>query len=260
MVFIDSPPHGRLHYRDTGTGQPALLFIHGWLGSSAWWADQEAFFAPRHRVLSIDLPGHGQSSPFAGAWSAEGYAAAIRAVVDASGAQQVVLVAHSMAGAYALLAANAPQVTALVLVDTLKNLDQLMTHENADRFMLQPYRRDFKAAVETLLPPHLYAPGTPPAVRARLQDEFLQADGGRAADIVEPLFRMDVRAAAKQVTVPVRAINRTSSSATWTAWAYHTSSPTQPRRCMYSTGRTPWRCNANRSSSKVSSIPSSMLS
>ena len=168
-----------------------------------------AHFAQQYRVLALDLPGHGRSDAM-DVWSADGYAGAIAAVVRHSAARDVVLVAHSMAGAYALLAAAAvPQVRALVVVDTLKDLDRLMSYEQAEAAVLNSYRADFPGAVRTMLPIYLYAPETPEHVRNRLQDEFLRAAPAHAVNVIEPLYKMDIRDAARRVPVPVRAINGT---------------------------------------------------
>lgn len=43
-----------------GQGE-VLLFIHGWAVDSRIWLQQRQFFAPEYQVVSIDLPGHGQT-------------------------------------------------------------------------------------------------------------------------------------------------------------------------------------------------------
>jgi sigma-B regulation protein RsbQ len=195
-------------YECKGKGSPALLFVHGWLGSSAWWVAQEMYFADRFTVLRMDLPGHGRSAPPSDEWTSGGYADAICAVIDDAGGPEVVLVGHSMAGAYALEASLiAPQVQAVVLVDTLKNLDGLMNYEQADRMLLSRYREDFRSTVETFLPGFLFSPTTPTDVRERLLNEFLTVEPGRAVHALEPLYRMDVRSVAERVGVPVRGIH-----------------------------------------------------
>lgn len=40
-----------------------LVFLHGWVQSPAIWCRQQAFFAPRHRLYTPALPGHG-GAPF----------------------------------------------------------------------------------------------------------------------------------------------------------------------------------------------------
>lgn len=208
MPYVSAQEGGRVHYERRGEGQPSLVFVHGWLGTSAWWSAQEAFFADRFTVLRMDLPGHGKSSGFSGAWSSRRYADSIKAVIDDAGVPEVVLVGHSMAGAFTLEASlTSPQVRAVVLVDTLKNLDALMSYEQAERMLFSLYRADFRAAVESVLPAYLFAPTTPGEVKRRLQEEFLAVEPERAVELIKPLYKMDVRNVAQRVGVPVRAIN-----------------------------------------------------
>ena len=48
------------HYELTGQGD-ALLFIHGFGASGHWWSMQAKEFAKHHQVITVDLPGHGDS-------------------------------------------------------------------------------------------------------------------------------------------------------------------------------------------------------
>jgi pimeloyl-ACP methyl ester carboxylesterase len=195
-----------IHYEVTGQGDPALVFVHGWLGSTRWWDAPRDHFAPRHRVVALDLAGHGRSSAGRTDWSIARYADDVRAVVRAVAAPRVVLVGHSMSGPNALEASlELPSVEGVVLVDTLKNLDRIPSAEQA-KPLIDLYRADFRRAVEEVLPEHLYSPSTPPAVRARLTAEFLAVPADFAATALEPLYRHDVRALARRVRVPVRAI------------------------------------------------------
>ncbi|MEZ4400699.1 MAG: alpha/beta hydrolase [Kofleriaceae bacterium] len=194
-------------YEVTGAGPVALVFVHGWLGSKRWWDATRDDFAATHTVVALDLAGHGDAGGERAAWSVAAYAADIAAVVRQLANARVVLVGHSMAGAYVVEASlGLPQVAAVVLVDTLKNLDRIIPPDQVAQ-MLALYRTDYRATVENVLAPYLYAPTTPPQVQARLTAEFLQVAGPRAAQLLEPLYRTDIRVAAAQVTVPVRAIN-----------------------------------------------------
>ena len=59
-----APVNGvRLHYEERGQGAP-LVFVHGGMGSLEDWKHQAARFAPTHRVVRLDLRGHGRSTPF----------------------------------------------------------------------------------------------------------------------------------------------------------------------------------------------------
>ncbi|ACF14442.1 alpha/beta hydrolase fold [Chloroherpeton thalassium ATCC 35110] len=52
----------RFHYQSLGTvGQPAILFLHGFLGSSEDWLEVMENICQDFHCLAIDLPGHGKT-------------------------------------------------------------------------------------------------------------------------------------------------------------------------------------------------------
>lgn len=50
-----------LSYDESGRGSSTLLFVHGWLCNRSFFAPQFEYFSSRHRVVSVDLRGHGDS-------------------------------------------------------------------------------------------------------------------------------------------------------------------------------------------------------
>ena len=203
--FVTSSDDQRIYTEESGSGATALVFVHGWLGNASWWNTARKHVVGRYTTVAIDLPGHGRSDKTRATWSAAQYADDIAAA--AADFKDVILVGHSMSGAYVCEAApRIPQTRAVILVDTLKNLDQQMPAEQVAQ-ILALYRKDFRGAVENVLPQHLFSTDTPPEVRARIQREFLAADPALAVSIIEPLYQMDLRETARRVSVPVRAIN-----------------------------------------------------
>lgn len=206
--YVLSSDGSRIHYQYTLVKPTALVFVHGWLGNAKWWDEQRKHFENNYMVVQVDLPGHGASDSSRTVWSSAQYVADIKAVVESVGAEKIILVGHSMSGAYVLEASLLlPQVIAVILVDTLKNMDQLMTHEQAEALLFTHYRKDFTSAVEHILPEFLFTKTTPVSFRQQLIHEFLQNDPGFAVRSLEPLYKMDIRAIARLVRVPVRAIN-----------------------------------------------------
>src|ERR1700751_1539750 len=53
--------HLKVHYTNYGKGDTALFFVHGWAGDETVWSEQAPALAEQIRVITIDLPGHGQS-------------------------------------------------------------------------------------------------------------------------------------------------------------------------------------------------------
>lgn len=202
----------KIHYTESGNGNTAIIMIHGWLGNTDWWADQQKYFSSNYHVIQMDLAGHGKSDSSREDWTSSGYADNIKAVADAIDSQEIILIGHSMSGAYVLEASlKIPKVKALVLVDTLKDLEESFTEAQAEQMLFTQYRSDFKSAVENLLPQYLFTEKTPAEVKKRLQDEFLQNEPEMVINLLKPLYQTDFRKIAEQVHVPVIAINSDAS-------------------------------------------------
>ncbi|WP_245618321.1 alpha/beta fold hydrolase [Knoellia aerolata] len=94
--------HGHeLSFVDSGSG-PALLFIHGILGSQRQWSRLVDKLDDDHRVLVPDLFGHGDSAKPLGDYSLSAHAATMRDLLDRLGIERVTLVGHSLGGGIAM--------------------------------------------------------------------------------------------------------------------------------------------------------------
>lgn len=94
--------HGQdLHYVDAGDG-PAILFIHGLLGSHRSWTHLVDELAVDRRVVAPDLFGHGASAKPMGDYSLSAHAATLRDLLDHLGINSATLVGHSLGGGIAL--------------------------------------------------------------------------------------------------------------------------------------------------------------
>lgn len=85
----------RVHYSDYGQGEFALLFVHGWNCDESVWRSQSGALAAKMRVLTVDLPGHGQSDKPEIEYTMDLHARAIDAVLEDAGLKSAVLVGHS---------------------------------------------------------------------------------------------------------------------------------------------------------------------
>jgi pimeloyl-ACP methyl ester carboxylesterase len=109
----------KLVYEDHGVGKPAFLFVHGWACDRSAFAPQAAHFSRRHRVVAVDLRGHGESDKPHGPYSMLTHAEDLAYIIAYLGLGKVVAVGHSMGGLTVLqLAAAYPEhVAAIVMVD-----------------------------------------------------------------------------------------------------------------------------------------------
>ena len=109
----------KLAYGVKGSGKPAFVFIHGWTCNRSFFAPQAKHFARRHRVVSLDLRGHGESDKPKGPYPIGAYVDDIAFLIGTLRLGKVVAVGHSMGGITALqLGADHPdKVAGIVMVD-----------------------------------------------------------------------------------------------------------------------------------------------
>ena len=138
----------QIRYEVRGKGEPTLIFVHGWCCDRSYWREQLPYFAKRHRVVAIDLAGHGESGLNRIAWTMDAFADDVAAVAAKLSLKQVVLIGHSMGGTVILKAApKMPgQVLGLVTVDQFYNLEEKHTQKEMDEF-IAPFRVNFRESV-----------------------------------------------------------------------------------------------------------------
>ncbi|MEP4194025.1 MAG: alpha/beta hydrolase [Aliishimia sp.] len=96
-----------------------VVFVHGFMGGSAQWADQEGAFGDGH-IIAVDLPGYGANAHLDALQTIEGYAYWVLENLTARGVDRFHLIGHSMGGMIAqVMAAKSPdRVARLVLYGT----------------------------------------------------------------------------------------------------------------------------------------------
>lgn len=114
----------RVHYRAWGDpADPGLVLVHGGAAQSGWWDHVAPFFSATHRVVALDLTGHGDSdhrpSYDLDQWAREALAAA--AAGGITGAPLVV--GHSMGGwiTATVGARHGEDVDGIVIIDSPLN-------------------------------------------------------------------------------------------------------------------------------------------
>jgi pimeloyl-ACP methyl ester carboxylesterase len=87
----------QIHSSTTGKGPKTVILVHGWTCDETTWKSQIPEISKNYRVITLDLPGHGQSgTPRDGELSLDLFARAIESVRSEASAEQVALVGHSM--------------------------------------------------------------------------------------------------------------------------------------------------------------------
>ena len=136
-----------ISYEIHGTGEPTLVFVHGWSCDARYWRAQIAHFSGKQRVVVLDLAGHGHSGTGRVHYSMAAFGEDVRAVTEAAGAQKIILIGHSMGGSVIAEAARLmpDRVIGLIGVDTLENIEYPLTQEEFKN-MVAPLEKDFPTA------------------------------------------------------------------------------------------------------------------
>lgn len=182
-----------------GPGKAPLLLVHGWCCDHSYWREQIAEFAADHRVVAVDLRGHGASDKPRQPYTVEGFAADLVWLADELELEHPVVIGHSMGGAIAAcLGASYPTFArALVLVDPAVLIPEERTVEMREA-MLGP---DPKAFAATLID-GMFVASSPPALIAEITTEMLSAPDHVLASAGANLWQFDSPAAIRALTVP----------------------------------------------------------
>lgn len=86
-----------LHYRDEGQG-PVLLMLHGFAGSLHNWNAWVEELKGQYRIVRLDLPGFGLSSPVRRKTQIEWFVEILKGFVDALGLSNFTLIGNSLGG------------------------------------------------------------------------------------------------------------------------------------------------------------------
>jgi len=95
MPFLTGSDGVALHYTDEGSGPPIVL-VHGWTFSGAVFRHNVPALAERHRVVTVDLRGHGRSGKEPVAWTLTQSARDLRAVIEHLDLRSVTVAGWSM--------------------------------------------------------------------------------------------------------------------------------------------------------------------
>ena len=194
-------------YSAAGAGEPALVFIHGGLADRTFWEGQLRVFAGLHRVVALDLPGHGESGLNRKKWGIPEFGADVKAVIEAEKLKNVIIFGNSLGGPVAIEAALflPDRVFGVVGVDTFQVLDNRITPKEAKE-RAELFQRDFAGALKQMVR-MLFHDDADPALIAEAESRM----AGTSPEAVHAMFLSlagyDQGAAVSRLTVPLRAIN-----------------------------------------------------
>ncbi len=147
----------KVHYTDTGKGR-VIVLLHGFLGSHEIWNEFVKKLSKRFRIITIDLPGHGQTPSIGYYHSMELLAQSVKAVLTKAGVRRYIVVGHSMGGYAALAFAELfpENVSGLCLFNSTAHADSEQKKKDRDR-VIRLVKKEHKHYVSEVIT-SLFAP------------------------------------------------------------------------------------------------------
>lgn len=194
-----------------GSGEPTLVFVHGWSCDARYWREQIPYFSSRYRVVTLDLAGHGHSGSTRSHYSMLSFGEDVQAVTEAIGTDRAILLGHSMGGSVIAEAARLmpDRVTGLIGVDTLHNVEYPMTREELSK-MLAPMEKDFLSGAREFVD-EMILPDMEPELREWILSDISSAPPAVALSASNSMMSQYISGdAAKifdEIRVPVVSVN-----------------------------------------------------
>jgi len=197
-------------YTDQGNGTP-LVFIHAFPLSKTMWQPQVDALQDTHRVITIDLGGHGESDIVVWNDTLDDYAKDVIHLLDHLGIAQAVFVGLSMGGytLFSIYRHYADRVKAMVLADTRAQADS-EEGKAGRQSMAQVAFSDGAPAIADLMLPKLLSPSTiehhPEIVEQVRQMILHTSTAGIVVDLVAMAARPDSTDLLPTITCPTLVI------------------------------------------------------
>jgi len=194
-------------YSACGIGEPALVFIHGGLADRSFWNAQLRAFGEKHRVIALDLAGHGESGTNRTKWGMPEFGADVKAVANAEKLKKIIVFGNSLGGPVAVEAALLlpGRVLGVVGVDTFHSLDDNISPDEA-RARAEAFHKHFAGSVKTMTRA-LFHPDADPKIMADAERRMDKTSPEAAYAMFLSFAGYDPTASVRKLTIPLRAIN-----------------------------------------------------
>jgi pimeloyl-ACP methyl ester carboxylesterase len=193
-----------LAYTESGDGDPPIVFVHCWTGDHTFFAPQIGHFASKHRVVAVDLRGHGASDKPRQDYTVLGFVDDLVWLCDQIDLKKPVIIGHSMGGNVALeLAVRHPDLPrAIGMIDSAIVPPPALVE--AVRSLCESlYGSDYREAQRRFMGDFTFLPTDDPTEKARILDVMAAAPQHVMANALEQhILRWDGAAAAAACMVP----------------------------------------------------------
>jgi pimeloyl-ACP methyl ester carboxylesterase len=204
-----APDGIHVQYRVYGSGEPALVLIHGWSCDSNYWREQVPALKQKYTVITVDLAGHGGTDGARSDWSIARFGQDVATAMSAVPDQKLILIGHSMGGPVAIEAARLlkDRVIGIIGVDTFKTIGAPVPSPAQVDAIVKPFEANFIGHTRALVSEHFFAKGADPQLATKIAYDMSLSPPRVAIPALRATLGYDFAGPLKDVTVPIVAIN-----------------------------------------------------
>ncbi len=204
-----APDGVHVQYHVYGTGEPTLVFIHGWSEDSNYWRAQVPVFKQRHTVVTVDLAGHGGTDGSRTEWTIPHFGQDVATAMAAVPSQQIILVGHGMGGPVALEAARklGKRVIGIIGVETFNSVGAPVPSKAQVDGLIKPFEADFIGSTRELVTEHLFVAGGNRDLANKVAYDISLSPQRTAIPALRALLEYDFTEPLKEIAVPIVAID-----------------------------------------------------
>jgi len=195
-----------ISYQSTGSGNPALVFVHGWCCDKNYWDSQVSHFAKTYQVVTLDLAGHGDSGTDRENWNMAAFGEDVAAVIKQLSLKQVVLIGHSMGGHVVVEVPRLlPEcIIGVVGVDAYRDLNYKTIRESYNELLARLHADFNKASREFVT--SMFLETSDPSLVEKIVSNMGSTPPRVAIGALEGVVNQDLAGEIRKIRVPIRCI------------------------------------------------------
>jgi pimeloyl-ACP methyl ester carboxylesterase len=207
--IVTSADGVHIEYHVYGSGDPAVILVHGWSCDANYWSAQLNDLKAKYTTVTVDLAGHGASGRNRTDWSMGNFGEDVAAVARQLKNAKIVLVGHSMGAPVALEASRriGDRVVGIIAVDSLGTIGKPLMPEKQLDSVLKPFRDDFIAHTREFVSANFFTADADPKFVQKVAYDMSLEPPEIAVPAMQSLLRMDFATVLPDIHVPVVAIN-----------------------------------------------------
>jgi pimeloyl-ACP methyl ester carboxylesterase len=204
-----APDGVHVQYRVYGSGEPALVLIHGWGGDSNYWREQVPAFKTKYTLVAVDLAGHGGTDGNRTDWTIAHFGQDVATALAAVPNEKLILVGHSMGGPVAIEAARLmkKRVIGIIGVDTFKTIGAPVASKAQVDAIIKNFDADFIGYTRKLVSEHFFAPDASAELKGKIAYDLSLTSPRVGIPSMRAVLEYDFTEPLADLSVPIVAIN-----------------------------------------------------